>query len=149
MKTKTIVTVMLLMFCAVSIFAQLATNVPPADSPVVESSDETIRAFLTKYSALKLFIVPVVTVLVMGLRKVITFIPDQIWPIVTPFIGVGLDYLASKTGLWTSSAEAGALMGGLATWFHQLGAQLRESKQVGFTYSASSKPQDTDSHGKG
>lgn len=140
-------TVILLVFCAVSVLAQLATNVPPADAPVIESSDEAIRAFLTKYSALKLFIVPIVTVLVMGLRRVISFIPDQVWPIVTPFIGVGLDYLASKTGLWTSSAEAGALMGGLATWFHQLGLQMRKAQRKGLTYSKSSKPEDKDSHG--
>lgn len=95
--------------------------------------DEKIRDTLGKYSAVKIFIVPIVGVLVMALRKFVGKIPDQAWPWVTPFIGVGLDYLAAKMGFWTGSVEAGAAMGAAAVWFSQLGKQTKEVFKEGPT----------------
>jgi hypothetical protein len=119
--TKTTMLVMLLVFWAVSLIAQV-TNVPPD----ITSGDQAVQAFLAKFSWVKVFIVPAVTVLVMGLRKVISAIPVQVWPWVAPFLGAGLDYAGAKLGFWTSSLEAGAAMGGLAVWFHQLGVQTKD-----------------------
>lgn len=135
MKTKTKLMVMLFMVWTVSIMAQLATNVPggvPGEQLVTDgATDEKVKAFLTKYTWLKIFLVPLVTVIVMAAKQIISKIPIQVWPWVTPFIGVGLDYLGEKAGLWTGSMVAGAAMGGLATWFHQLGTQTREWKVEG------------------
>lgn len=125
------VMVMLLVFLAASVLAQLATNVPGAPGPEVTDGDAKVASYLTKFTWLKIFIVPTVTVLVMGLRKWISAIPIQVWPWVTPFLGAGLDYLGAKVGIWTNSLEAGAAMGGLAVWFHQLGTQTRELKNEG------------------
>lgn len=101
--------------------------------------DEKIRDVLGKYSMVKIFIVPAVTVLVMALRKWVGLIPDQAWPWLAPFIGVGLDFLASKFGFWTGSVEAGAAMGGLAVWFSQLGKQTREALTDGASTTAAGK----------
>ena len=139
---------MLLIFCAASVIAQTTTNIPPADNPVVDANDQTIRAFLTKYSLVKLLIVPFVTILVMAVRRWIGYIPDQVWPWATPIIGALLDYAGSKAGFWTDNVTVGAAMGGLATWFHQIGAQTREVTKKGFTYSKSSKPGDEENKSK-
>lgn len=101
--------------------------------------DEKIRDVLGKYSLVKIFMVPAVGALVMGVRKLTNLIPDQAWPWVTPFIGVGLDFLASKIGFWTGSVEAGAAMGGLAVWFSQLGKQTKEAMVDGTSYTDSGK----------
>lgn len=116
MKTKLFL--FLLCLAPLALLAQPTNDFTP--------DDEKIRDVIGKYSALKLFIVPIVLALVMAIRKGIGFIPDQLWPVLTPFIGVGLDFLASKLGFWTGSVEAGAAMGGLAVWFSQLGKQSKE-----------------------
>lgn len=103
------------------------------NNPAFTADDEKIRDALGKYSLVKIFIVPIVGALVMGLRKFVGKIPDQAWPWVTPFIGVGLDYLAAKMGFWTGSVEAGAAMGAAAVWFSQLGKQTKELVKEGPT----------------
>lgn len=107
----------------------ISTNAP-ADWT---ATDESIRKTFSEYSAIKLFIVPIVTVLIMGFRKLVAIIPDQLWPYISPFLGVGIDYLASKTGLWTNSPGAGAALGALAVWLHQLGSQTLEARKSGLT----------------
>ncbi len=138
MKKQTWILLFLIGWAALAV-AQVTTNVPPADNPVVESSDEAIRSFLTKYSVVKLFMIPIVMLAIQGFRKAVTFVPDQMWPYITPFIGVGLDYAAAKAGFWTNSAEAGAIVGGLATWFHQVYAQSKEAARHGLTYDGKTK----------
>lgn len=134
MKTKTTILVMILIGWATCLLAQVATNTPPATTDM-EATDAGIHAFLTKYSVLKLFLVPLITVGVMGLKKVIGAIPIQVWPYVTPFLGTGLDYLGEKAGIWSGNAVVGAAMGGLAVWFHQIGAQAKEFVKEGSTRS--------------
>lgn len=114
------------------LFGADVTNSLPVDGTATADLDDTIRKTFDKYSAMKLFIMPVVTLIVMLSRKYVGRIPDQAWPWLAPFIGVGADYLASKTGLWTGSAEAGAAMGGLAVWLHQWGSQSKEVWDDGF-----------------
>lgn len=104
---------------------------------VVTPEDEAIRDTLGKFSIVKLLIVPVVTVFVMAVRKWIMLIPDQLWPWITPFIGVGLEYLGEKLGFWTGSTQAGAMVGALAVWFSQLGKQTKEASKDGFSITKS------------
>jgi hypothetical protein len=129
--------VVLLTVWATCLFAQV-TNAP-AD-PVNPVNDQEVRAFFDQQLLLKLFIVPITTVLVMGIKKMIGAIPVQLWPWITPFLGVGLDYLGSKVGIWTGSAEAGGIMGGLAVWFHQLGTQTKDLTTQGAKASSNQTP---------
>lgn len=135
MKTKATILVMILIGWAALALAQV-TNQPPVN-PV---DDEAVKGFIDSFTWLKLFIVPVTVVLVMALKKMIGAIPVQAWPWITPFLGTGIDYLASKVGLWTGSAEAGAIMGGLAVWFHQL---LTQSKNLATEGAKPSNPPST------
>lgn len=123
--TKLIILVTLLILCVVSLFAQ--TNGVPDITP----TDEAIRDQLAQFSWLKIFIVPITTVIVMGLRKVISAIPIQLWPWVTPFIGTALDYAGAKFGFWTGNVEAGLAVGALAVWFHQLTVQTKNLASEG------------------
>lgn len=123
---KAILMVALLLLCVVApVLAQ--TNTPPD----ITSTDEGIRQALERFSWLKIFIVPITTVVVMGARLAIKAIPIQLWPWITPFLGAGLDYLGAKFGFWTTNPAAGAAMGGLAVWFHQLGAQTLNIAEEG------------------
>lgn len=110
----------------ITIFAQVDTNISQVNTNIT-AGDEEIRNQLEKYSWLKIFIVPLVTVLVMGIKKAITAVPGAVWPWVTPFIGAGLDYIGAKLGFWTGSVEAGAAAGALAVWFHQLNTQTKDA----------------------
>lgn len=134
MKNKLSLLVVALAGLACVFIPSLALGQPTND---FTPDDEKIRDVLGKYSLVKIFIVPVVGALVMAVRKWVGLIPDQAWPWVTPFIGVGLDYLASKLGFWTGSVEAGAAMGGLAVWFSQLGKQTKELMVDGASVSES------------
>lgn len=109
------------------------TNTPPDVTP----TDEAIRDTLGKYSLVKVFIMPVVTVFIMAFRRFVRVVPDQLWPWLAPFVGVALDYAASKTGFWTGSIEAGLAMGATATWFSQLGKQTKEIWESGPTSTVS------------
>lgn len=120
MRNKTTILAMILIGWAALALAQ-TTNLPPVN-PV---DDEAVKGFIDGFPWLKLLIVPVTIVLVMALKKMVGAIPVQIWPWVTPFLGTLIDYLASKTGIWTGSVEAGTLMGGLAVWLHQLITQTK------------------------
>src|SRR5688572_23274369 len=98
MNRNQILVVMLLMVWAASVAAQITTNLPGASDPG-PVSDEAVKSFLTKYSWLKLFIAPIVTVLVMLLKKWIGAIPVQTWPFIAPVLGTAIDYLAAKAGI--------------------------------------------------
>ena len=135
MKTKTNTNTIL-----VILFFLCGMGLVTAQTNDVTSTDTAIQSYVDRFTWLKIFIVPTVTVLVMGLRKAIAAIPVQIWPWVTPFLGTALDYVGSKIGIWTSNAEAGVLMGGLAVWFHQLVTQTKELKREGPTPSSTPKP---------
>jgi len=100
---------------------------------VPSPTDEKIRDALGKYSLVKGLMVPLITVIIMALRKWIGLIPDQLWPWLSPFIGWGLDAAAAGLGFWTGSMEAGLAMGGLSVWFHQLGRQTKEVAKSGLT----------------
>lgn len=86
------------------------------DGPI---NDEAAKAFFAKFSAWQLFLIPIVTVVVELMKRGITAIPAGALPWVAPFIGVALQYLGSKFGLWTANPGAGLLFGGLATWFNE------------------------------
>lgn len=124
-------TLLLLLLTTLVCVAQ--TNTPPD----MTNADETIRDTLGKYSAVKVFIMPAVTILIMAFRRFVRVVPDQLWPWLAPFVGVALDYAASKTGFWTGSIEAGLAMGATATWFSQLGKQTKEIWQTGPTSTVS------------
>jgi hypothetical protein len=131
MKNKLFIIVMAVVALAFAFLPLLAFG--QTNDPAFTADDEKIRDAIGKYSALKLFMVPLVTVLVMFARKLIGRIPDQLWPVIAPFLGVALDYAASKLGFWTGSIEAGAAMGGLAVWFSQLSKQTKELVKEGPT----------------
>jgi hypothetical protein len=99
----------------------------------ITPKDEAIRDTLSKYSWVKVFIVPVTTVFVMLFRKFVGFIPDQMWPWLAPFIGVGIDFIAAKIGFWTGNVGVGLAMGAAGTWFHQIGSQTKEMATTGLT----------------
>ena len=71
-------------------------------------------------SLAKLMIVPVAATIIQGLKVWIPKIPGGVWPILAPVVGMLIDFLASKVGLWTGNVMVGLMFGGLATWFYQL-----------------------------
>lgn len=76
---------------------------------------------------LQFLIIPLVTVIIMGVKKLVPKIPPVAWPFVAPFIGALLDYAAAKAGWVTGSPVVGAMLGGLGTWFHQTGSQTKQA----------------------
>lgn len=136
MNKQTIIGLILCLGLVLSInLAAQSTNDVPVKPPT--ATDEAIRGWFSQFSAWQMFLVPAVTVLIMGFRKVVAIVPDQLWPWLAPFIGAGLDYAASMAGFWTGSGQVGLLMGGLAVWFSQLGKQTLELKKEGPTITAS------------
>lgn len=127
MKTMTKNTLRLLMFTVlgilmfnilsfIAIAQDVSTNLPPAAG----SGTVAPLEIFAKLKGLEFLLIPLVTVLIQAARRYIPQIPDAIWPWVGPFIGAILDYAATKAGLWTGNLAVGAMLGGLATWFHQL-----------------------------
>lgn len=78
----------------------------------------------------ELLITPLTLILLSALRQVVPRIPGPVVVILAPAIGAGLDLLGSYSGAWESSGAAGAALGGLATWFHQLGKQTSQQLKV-------------------
>lgn len=73
-------------------------------------------------------VVPATLVIASLLKKYVPRIPANALPFIVPFIGAGVDILLDLVGLWgnqglANSAIAGAALGGLATWLHQMGKQ--------------------------
>lgn len=131
MKTKTLVIGLLLFATALFTYAQAP------ETPVPTARDEAIKGWFSQFSGWQMFLIPTVTVLIMGFRKFVGIIPDQLWPWISPFIGAALDWAASMAGFWTSNGQVGLLMGGLAVWFSQLGKQTKELKSEGISITAS------------
>ena len=131
MKTKyrigLLIAALLLLVLPLFLLAQTTNGFVPTPT------DETVRDALGKYSWVKGFIFPVVTVLIMLFRKWVVIIPDQFWPYIAPFLGWGIDALAAGMGFWTGSPAAGLAMGAAAVWFHQLGRQTKEITTTGIT----------------
>ena len=125
MKTKHIIGIGLLLM------AVLFTVAAQTNGVSITPTDQKIHDALEKYQAVKIFIMPITMVLIMGFRRVVKFVPDQIWPVLGPFVGVGIDYVAARFGFWTGSIEAGLAMGAAATWFNQLGKQTLELYKEG------------------
>jgi hypothetical protein len=94
--------------------AQVATNAPPTGD-----AGPSLEIFKT-LKPIEFLLIPLVTVLIQAARKFIPKIPSAVWPWAGPFIGAILDYVATKAGLWTGNVAVGAMLGGLATWLHQL-----------------------------
>lgn len=95
-------------------------------APAGPIDDAAATAWFARFSKWQLFLVPLVTVVVAAFKKAFTAIPSQAWPWLAPFVGVGLDYVGSKFGLWSGNAAAGAILGGLSTWFYEFTAQTKE-----------------------
>ncbi len=106
-------------FCLTSLLAQ--TNMPVLTNSVpVQVPPDSVSAFFTKMAPLQFVLVPIVTVSISVVRKYTTKIPEAVWPYASPFIGAGLDWLGTNFGLWSGNVAAGAMLGGLSTWFHQI-----------------------------
>lgn len=117
MKNKTNLMLVITFFAmALCCLAQETNGVPAGDEG---------GGTLNIPEAWRFAIVPLTVLLVSGLKRVIPLIPPQLWPWITPVLGVLLDYAGSKFGAWTGSLEAGAILGGLAVWLHQLGTQTK------------------------
>lgn len=79
-------------------------------------------------SLLQLLVTPVTLVLVFAIRKYFVKIPSEWIPFVAPFLGAAISAASAQLGLWASNgiavdATAGAALGGLSTWVHQMGKQ--------------------------
>lgn len=101
------------------------TNAVPAPTPA------RVTHFFQAVKPAEFLLIPTVIVLIMLIKKWIPKIPGAAWPYLAPFIGALLDYAATNFGLWSGNAGVGAMFGGLAVWFHQLGTQTRDAVKGG------------------
>lgn len=107
----------------------LTNSTPLTNAPMVHPIDAAIKGYVTKFSYWKLMILPITGLLCFVVKKFISAIPNGLIPIIGPILGGLLDVLASKFGFWTSDPAAGAMMGALATWAHQVIVQVTEPKE--------------------
>lgn len=109
---------LLSVFATLVVSAQVTvTNLQPEH---ITAADQQIADVVSKFSYWKTMIVPLTLILVAAIKKWVGFIPNKYLPWTGPIIGGLLDLLASKFGFWTGDVGAGAAMGGLATWAHQV-----------------------------
>jgi len=104
------------------------TNAFGNPSPVVSIPLSAIPTWL------QLLITPITLALVAAVRKYLPQVKPAYMPFIVPFVGAGLNVLIDLVGVWgnqglISSAVAGAALGGLSTWLHQVGKQTTEIKQ--------------------
>lgn len=104
------------------------TNAFGNPSPVVSIPLSAVPTWL------QLLITPITLALVAAVRKYLPQIKPAYLPFIVPFVGAGLNVLTDLVGAWgnqglITSAVAGAALGGLSTWLHQLGKQGVEIKQ--------------------
>lgn len=120
MKTLTRLTILSLLTLLIMLVASVChaqdTNSVPVTPPAVTHFFEIIKPF-------EFLLIPIVTVFIQLVRKFVPQIPSGVWPYAAPFIGALLDWLATKMGLWSGNPMIGAMLGGLATWFHQADKQ--------------------------
>ncbi len=114
MKTKTILR---LLWCIAALFVSVSAFGQGTNAPT--GIDATIASGVAKFSYWQTMLLPITLVIVMAVKKWVSFIPDKALPWVAPVIGGLLDMAAEKFGLWTGNPAIGAAMGGLATWAHQ------------------------------
>jgi hypothetical protein len=108
-------------FVAGSVFGQ-DTNTPPLPGPAPAPSG----GLSGKLGQFQWVLVPVTTIIIMGVKKWVPAIPSQLYPWIAPLLGGALDWFGTQAGIWSGDALVGAAFGGLATWFHQLGSQTKE-----------------------
>ncbi len=106
-----------LIACAFTALAQ--TNAPAGSAA---------SSAMTGTGWLQLLITPATLVAAYGLRKLVPKIHREALPFIVPFLGAAISAATSQLGVWQSQgiavdSVAGAALGGLATWVHQLGKQ--------------------------
>ena len=99
----------------------IGTNAPPSGAVGLPS-----LAMIPLW--LQVFITPLTLALVALIKKYLPQVPDGWLPVAAAVVGSVVDIVSDLIGLWGSqglanSAMAGAALGALATWVHQLGKQ--------------------------
>jgi hypothetical protein len=92
--------------------------------------DAKITNWFSGFAYWSWLLIPATTAFIEAFKKYVVRIPSVWQPILAPFIGAGLDFLAQKAGLWTGSLATGALFGMAGVWFHQLGTQVTINNQA-------------------
>jgi hypothetical protein len=127
-------------FFAVAGYAVAQTNLPLTNAPLPGTNafgnpSPVVSIPLSAIPTwLQLLITPITLALVAAVRKYLPQIKPAYMPFIVPFVGAGLNALIDLIGVWgnqglITSAVAGAALGGLSTWLHQLGKQGVEIKQ--------------------
>lgn len=119
MKRKTLIVVLLTTLGAG--FALAQTNTPPVVSGGLPSLS-MIPAWL------QVLITPITFGLIALAKNYLPKLPSFWLPIAAAFLGALVNSLSDLIGLWgtqglANSALAGAALGALATWLHQIGKQ--------------------------
>ena len=120
-------TFLAILFTVLSVgFVLAQTNVPGTNVPPVISGGLPSLSTIPQW--LQVLITPLTLVLVALVKKYFTNIPTTWLPLAAAVTGALVNSLSDLIGLWgsqglASSAIAGAALGGLATWLHQLGKQ--------------------------
>jgi hypothetical protein len=73
----------------------------------------------------EVLLAPLVTLLVMGTRRIFPRISGKAIVLATPFIGVLLTFALNRLSSSDMSPEVGAAMGALGTYLHQIGKQWK------------------------
>jgi len=107
-------------------FVWAQTNVPGTNVPPVVNGGLPSLSAIPQW--LQVLIMPLTLVLVALIKKYLPVVPSGLLPVAAALVGALVDLLSNLVGLWGSqglvnSALAGAALGGLATWLHQLGKQ--------------------------
>jgi mannose/fructose/N-acetylgalactosamine-specific phosphotransferase system component IIC len=112
---------LLMMFFAVSVFAQTNTNsVPPAGGTASVS-------MVAVWNALIVALVPLV---IAAIKKwVLPNVPGVVWPVVAPLLGIASNWLAVKAGLLPQTGLAlGALCGAAGVGLREVIDQVKQLK---------------------
>lgn len=124
MKRTTFLAILFTMLGIGFVLAQ--TNVPGTNVPPVVNGGLPSLSSVPPW--LQTLIIPLTFGLIAAIKKYLPKVSSGWYPFIVPFLGAGIDLLTNLFGLWGSqglvnSALAGAALGGLATWLHQLGKQ--------------------------
>lgn len=121
LKQITVACAVLLAFTLVAV-AQVTNAVPAASTPVNP-------VLVNLWTGL---IVVVVPLLVLGIKKVLPFMPKVTWPILAALLGVGADWLLAKSGVIPhSSWELGALCGAAGVGLREAAKQVLALTGIG------------------
>jgi len=102
------------------------TNAPGTNAPPATGGGLPSLSMIPQW--LQVLITPLTLVLVALVKKYVPRVPDTWLPLAAAVVGALVNSASDLIGLWGSqglvnSALAGAALGGLATWLHQLGKQ--------------------------